>query len=289
MNRKMIILTFVAIALVTLACSININLPITRVKTGPTVTDNINVPLLPSSQTVADVTLKFGAGTLDLQPGTENALISGTATYNVADFKPTVTIDNDNINIEQGNLDINGIPDFRGNIVNDWNLSLGNAPISLVINAGAYMGKFELGGLSIQRLEVADGASNVEVSFSEPNRIEMSSLQYTTGASEVTLTGLANANLNDMIFRSGAGNYTLDFTGELTRDMTVTIESGVSSVTVIIPQGVAAEVITQSGLMNVSTSGSWEQHGDTYQLSGSGHTITINVKMGAGSLHLETK
>jgi hypothetical protein len=117
----------------------------------------------------------------------------------------------------------------------------------------------------------------------------MSSFQYTTGASEVTLTGLANANCDSMTFRSGVGSYTLDFSGELARDMTVSIESGVSSVTVIIPQGVAAEVVTDNALMTVTTSGSWEQNGSTYRLTSSGHTITINVKMGAGSLRLETK
>jgi hypothetical protein len=69
--------------------------------------------------------------------------------------------------------------------------------------------------------------------------------------------------------------------------MDVNIESGVSSVTVIIPRGTNAQVITDSGLMTVSTNGDWQQSGDTYLLTGEGNTITIHVKMGAGSLKLE--
>jgi len=288
MNRKMIILAVVALALVSLACSININLPVTQVKTGPTVTDKIIVPLLADKQAIAEVTLKFGAGNLDLQPGAVSELISGTATYNVADFTPVVTIDSNNINIEQGNLKITGIPNFNRDLVNDWNFSLGNSLLSLVINAGAYTGDYELGGLSIHRLDVTDGASKVNLSFSKPNLVQMTSLNYTTGASEVTLKGLANANTTDMTFRSGAGNYTLDFSGNLQSNMDVTVEAGVSSVTIAIPQGMNAQVLTETGLMTVSTSGSWQQQGTTYSMAGNGNMITVHAKLGAGNLKLET-
>jgi hypothetical protein len=288
MNRKMIALAIVALALVSLACSININLPNIQTKTGPTVIEDINVPFLTDKQAIADITLNFGAGKLNLQPSATSELISGTATYNVADFKPAVTIDSNNINIEQGNLKLIGIPAFNENIINDWNFSFGNSPLSLVIKAGAYTGDFELGGLSIHRLEVTDGASKVNLSFSKPNLVEMTALKYTTGASQVTLTGLGNANITDLSFSGGAGNYTLDFSGQLNRNMTVSIEAGVSTVTIIVPTGVPAQLTTDGSLITVNTSGGWEQSGNTYQLSGSGYTITILAKMGAGNLRLET-
>jgi hypothetical protein len=288
MNRKMIILAIVAIALATLACSININLPPTQTKTGPTQTENINVPLLSNTQAVADVTLKFGAGNLTLQPGATTDLISGTAKYNVADFKPVVTVDNNNITIDQGNPTLNGIPTFNSPVINDWSLSLANAPMSLVIQAGAYKGEYELGGLSLHTLEVTDGAAKATLSFSKPNLVEMTSMQYTTGASEVTIKGLANAYTTDLTFRSGAGNYTLDFSGELRTNMTVTVESGVSQVTIIVPQGVNAQVIAETGLMSVNAGSGWQQNGSTYSLAGTGNTITMHVKMGAGNLVLQT-
>ncbi|MGE5124194.1 MAG: toast rack family protein [Acidobacteriaceae bacterium] len=287
MNRKMILLPVIALALVTLACSININLP-AQVKTGPTQTENIHVPYLADQQAIADVTLTFGAGKLTLQPGAENELISGSANYNVADFKPDITIDSNNIDIVQGNLKITGIPYINQDIINEWELSLGSRPMSLMIKAGAYTGNYELGGLSIHRLEVGDGASSVNMSFSKPNQVEMVSLDYTTGASTVILKGLANANATEMTFRSGAGNYTLDFSGQLKRDMTVNVESGVSSVTIVVPNGVSTNLANKSSLVTVTTSGGWEQHGNSYQISGTGYSLTLNVKMGAGTLQLET-
>ena len=287
MNRKMILLAIVTLTLVSLACTININLP-AQAKTGPTETEEINVPFLADPQAIADVTLNFGAGKLNVQPGAENALISGTAKFNVADFKPKITIDSNNINIEQGNIKLTGIPYINQNIINEWDLSLGNKPISLAIKAGAYTGTYELGGLSLHRLDVTDGAADVKMSFSKPNLVEMVALNYTTGASTVNLSGIANANLTDMSFHSGAGTYTLDFSGQLGRDMNVSVESGISTVKIIIPQGVAANLVNDSSLVTVTTSGEWEQHGNNYQLSGSGYSITLNVKMGAGTLQLET-
>ena len=288
MNRRMILLAVTAIALATLACSININLPSTQVKTGPTVTENINIPLLSDKQAIADVSLNYGAGNLTLQPGATTDLISGTIKSNVPDFKPVVNINGNSVSIEQGNLVFTGIPSFSSDIVNDWSLSLANAPMNLSIKAGAYQGKYELGGLSLHSLDVTDGAAQVNLSFSQPNQVEMSKLQYTTGASEVKLEGLANAYVTDMTFRSGAGDYTLDFSGNLRTDMSVTVESGVSQVTIIVPPGMNAQVVTTTGLMTVSAGSGWHQQGSTYSLSGSGDTITINVKMGAGNLRLET-
>jgi len=283
-----ILLPIIAVALVTLACSINVDLFDTDAKTGPTQIETISVPYLDPSAGTADVTLSFGAGKLNLAPGDENALIAGAATFNVADFRPEVTIQGDEIRVEQGNLDLNGIPSFSDELVNEWDLALGNAPMALTINAGAYSGKFELGGLSLQRLEVNDGAAEVGVSFSERNPVEMSVFRYFTGASNITWEGLANANCAQMLFRSGAGAYKLDFSGGLTRNMMVTIESGVSSITIIVPEGTSA-VLTTNGLLSVSARGDWDEDGNTYMLLGNGPVLTIEVDMGAGNLILESE
>jgi len=92
-----------------------------------------------------------------------------------------------------------------------------------------------------------------------------------------------------MTFTSGAGDYTLSFDGDLQRDASVTIDSGVGTVNIIIPEGVNAQVTFDGGLTTVNTNGKWEHNGNVYTLSGSGPTITITVKMGAGTLNLETE
>ena len=68
--------------------------------------------------------------------------------------------------------------------------------MDLTIESGAYDGTFEFGGLSLNNLTIKDGAANVELAFSEPNLVEMSTFRYETGASDVKMSGLANANFS---------------------------------------------------------------------------------------------
>jgi hypothetical protein len=94
------------LALVTMACSINLNLPLRDVKTGPTQTDEINVPNLSTAGAIADVRLGFAAGKLTLTPGAEGSLVSGTAKYNVEDLKPDVQVSGDQVRIDTGDLNL---------------------------------------------------------------------------------------------------------------------------------------------------------------------------------------
>jgi hypothetical protein len=284
MRNKMLAVVIGALALAAMACNISLNLPVDKIATGPTQTDEINIPV-PADSPVS-LALAFGAGNLDVKPGAAGALVTGEAAYNVPDFKPKITTDGGNVRLETGSLEVDGIPKFGDTVKNDWTLQLGDTLMGLTLQSGAYNGNIELGGLSLSSLEVNDGAANVQVKFSEPNKTEMSTLRYATGASNVRLSGLANANFASMIFRSGAGSYTLDFSGELKRDAVVAIESGISQVVIIVPKDVSARVEFSGGMTSVKTTGNWQKSGKVYLQGGSGPTITITVDMGAGNLEL---
>jgi hypothetical protein len=289
MYKKHLITAILVFALVTMACGINFNLPITEVKTGPKQTDEISVPI-PDSKSTTDLTLSFGAGELNVQPAAQDVLVSGTATYNVPDFKPVIEVSGSQVEIKQGNLEINGIPNFEKNIKNEWDLKINpSSPLNLNIKAGAYSGKYEFGGLSLENLDVTDGASDVNVNFSEANPSDMTKFSYNTGASNVTLEGLGNANFETMVFKGGAGSYRLSFDGEIKQDAVVSIESGISTVTIVVPKGVPAQVTFEGGLSNVQSFGDWTQSGDTYSMEGTGSKLTIIIKMGAGTLELRNK
>ncbi|MDI6768754.1 MAG: toast rack family protein [Anaerolineales bacterium] len=174
MFRKLIPVMLLLALLVT-ACGLQVSLPITP---GPTVTDEISIPL-PDAAKPVNLTLAFGAGTLSLSPGS-NALVSGTTTYNIPDFKPVVTVTGNSIRMAQGNYTLTSIPDFS-NIKNEWELKLGAAPMDLSIEAGAYKADYEFGGLALTNLTVKDGAASVKLAFSAPNKSEMGMLRYETG------------------------------------------------------------------------------------------------------------
>ena len=287
MKNYKILTAFLIFVLATMACGIQINLP-SQIKTGSTVTDEFAAEI-PDSAGPYEVTLSLGAGEIDINPGAENSLISGTVRYNVPDFKPELTTQGDSIFIEQGNLNVSGLPNFDEKVINEWDFKIANEPINLFIRAGAYQGRYELGGLSLNRLEINDGAADVDLGFSKPNTIELKSLDYSTGASSVTLEGLGNANPTTMTFRSGAGSYRLEFTGKMQHDMEVLVESGISSVVIIVPEGVPAEVRFDGGMTDINYFGDWNKEGSYYTQDGEGYKIDIRVKMGAGNLELRNK
>jgi hypothetical protein len=89
-----------------------------------------------------------------------------------------------------------------------------------------------------------------------------------------------------MNFSSGAGDYTLDFSGKLQRDATVTISSGLSNVIVVVSEGMNAIVTVEGGALNVSADSGWSQRGSVYEQDGEGPTLKILIDMGAGNLTL---
>jgi len=278
MNVK-IIVAILVLALASMACGFSIDLP-ERPKAGPDIEESISVADPQSDET--RLTLSFGAGKLTLSPDPQaKNLVEGTALYNVDDLKPKIQKSGDSIEIRQG--DFKRLPLFE-DMKNEWDFKLSDSPLDLTVQAGAYEGSLELGGLALKSLTVQDGASHVDLSFSDPNQTEMSVLRYETGASDVKLTGLANANFSTLTFSGGAGNYTLDFSGELQRDAVVTVESGLGNLSLIIPEDVDTEVTLESTAVNINHSSGWAQNGQTYTQHGSGSTLTIVVKMAAGNL-----
>ena len=268
-------------------CGINIELPFnTEQKTGPSVTDYVQVPI-PDAPSPLDVNLSFGAGKMTLLPNPGEDLLSGTATYNVTDFKPEVTVDENGVTLKQGSLKLNAVPTINETIKNDWSIAIKNHPIELSIKAGGYSGDFEFGGLAISDLHIADGAANVKLKFSTPNTIPMNAFRYETGASNITMDKLANANFQTMIFQSGAGNYNLDFSGLLQRDTSIFIETGLSRLVISVPDGVPARVNFEGPFSKVIMSGDWQQEGNEYYLEGQGPRLNFTVEIKAGTVTLQ--
>ncbi len=283
--RSILVLVILAIPLS--GCGINIELPFkTEQKTGPSVTDMIQVPI-PDAPTPLDVNLSFGAGKMILLPNPGEDLLAGTATYNVSDFKPEVTIDENGVTLKQGNLKLNAVPTIDETIKNEWSIAIKNHPIELNIKAGGYSGDFEFGGLAITDLHIADGAANVKLKFSTPNTTPMNALRYETGVSNISMDKLANANFQTMIFQSGAGNYNLDFSGLLQRDAAIFIETGLSRLVITVPDGMPAEVNFEGPFSKVIISGNWQQVGNEYFLEGQGPKLVFTIETKAGTVTLQ--
>ncbi len=285
---KPLLVVTCALALLAIACSgITVRLPnVQELTLGSTQTTTLNEPLPAGSEPVK-VSLSMGAGQLNVQGGAQ-ALVEGSIKCNVPAWKIVVERAANQVDIRQESNDGYTAP-TTGSIVNEWDLRLGNHPIDLKLSAGAYRGTLDLSGVPLRNLEVMDGASESQIVFSSPNPERMEELSYRTGASTVSLRGLGNARAKQVTFVSGAGTYTLDFTGTASEPTLVSIRSGVSTVRIIVPADAHARLSLGGGLREVSLSGSWTGSGDFYNVAGDGMDLDINVDMGLGQLILETR
>jgi len=276
MARRLLVATAV-IAFAGVACSGSIGLLPTPAARPMTV-EQIDVAQPASAET--RLTITFGAGQLRVSPGAAS-LVEGTAAYNVEQLKPEVIVNGGSVEIRQRQILKLLEP---AEVSSVWDLRLGPAPMDLTINAGAYEGHLELGGLALTGLTVKDGASSVRLSFDKPNPESMQVFRYETGASEVELVGLANANVRTMLVTAGAGNHTLDFGGQLRQDATVTISAGLSNLVLSIPRKIPATVTTETALSNVSVDPSWSADDNRYTQTGTGPGLTIIIRGGLGNL-----
>jgi hypothetical protein len=218
-------------------------------------------------------------------------LIEGSVQYNVAEFQPTVNTTGSKVEVVQGpSGGIRGLP--PKDMINKWNLRFGSgAPMDLSVEAGAYSGAWNLGGVRLQSLKWEEGASKSTITFDAPNPDKMDTFGFTTGASTVKLAGLANLNFGKMNFQSGVGTYTLDFGGKLRRSASVEIKTGISNVTVVVPVGTGARVTLKSAVSNTKTVGSWNNVGSVYTTSKydtAAEKLDISIEMGLGQLTLDT-
>jgi len=279
MNKRILIVLTIII-LTSLACSFNVDVP--KVSTENEQVFTINQPI-PDDREASELEIAMGAGRLNISGGSEE-WVSGEINYNVSLWDPEIYSKANGIKISQETKSQIGIPDNK--VVNDWNIQLGDHPTDLEINAGAYQGDLDFSGVPLTRLSISDGASQGKVRFDRLNPVEMSSLHYATGASQVDLIGLANANVENIYFDAGPGSYTLDFSGDLQKDTKVEINYGLGDLKIIIPKGVPVLIIVEGGLNNVELRGTWNVLGNEYSLDGSGPQLTFDITLGLGKLQL---
>jgi len=192
------------------------------------------------------VTIKFGAGKLDLTSGQED-VFKGNFQYDKSILKP---------NIQYEILGETGILTLSQSIKKDldlpfpykniWNLKLPlGIPLQLYINTATYNGDVDLTNLQIEDFYLNSGASQTNIVFNQPNLIDLKNINIKTGASIIKMLGLANANFNKMNFTGGAGSYTFDFSGNMTKKSKVNINAGAAKIILKIPPAIGIKIIIE--------------------------------------------
>jgi hypothetical protein len=201
------------------------------------------------------VRLLFGAGDLTVEPGEPDRLLYGRFRYNVDEWKPEITFQDDLLSITQGNADRDrGWP--LGNAHNEWQLAFSpDVPIEMNVDVGAGDAEFDLSGLEIEQLDLDLGAGNIEIRFDEPNEADLGDLNLNAGATKLEMTGIGNAGPRRARIQGGVGDIDLGFAGEWTRSAEIDVVAGFGDLTLRLPDDVGVRVEVEGGLANVDASG----------------------------------
>ena len=116
------------------------------------------------------------------------------------------------------------------------------APIDLELRLGAVEADLDLGGMRLDHLKVESGASEATVRFDAPNGERMRALTFAVGAASLRVTRLANANADQIRVQAGVGSVDLDFGGQWSRDVELTLEMALGSATLRVPRDVGIQV-----------------------------------------------
>lgn len=278
--KKQLILVVTTLLMATLACSLQ-NLQLETI--DPQIVF-ISEPF-PGDNFETQLVFKMTGGRFFITPDAEG-LVNGSIKYNVEPWAPEFIRRDHYFEIRQVNpFRITGFP--IGDVENTWELGLTTAlPLDLTIEGGASENNFDLSGLNLTNLKITQGASDTTVRFDAPNPGVIEDFSFTTGASSARIIGLGNANFQSMTMSAGAGNYTLDFTGNLLRDSVVDVKAGVSNFTIVIPSGMSAVVMNKGTVSNVNTQGTWLVTDQSYTTLNEGFTLTINLDLSVGNVNL---
>jgi hypothetical protein len=124
-----------------------------------------------------------------------------------------------------------------------WHLEFSDAiPVSFDVELGAGKGTFNLTGLQVRDFRLSTGASDVMLSFDEPNTTRIDNLTIESGVGQFRSRSLGNANFKRLRFQGGVGSYELDFEGKMPAEVDVDIEVGFGAVTIIVPPEAGARV-----------------------------------------------
>lgn len=172
-------------------------------------------------------------------------------------------------------------------------LRLGTSrPFALTIAAGASTDRLELGGVPIVRLEIKHGAGRLDLDFSRRNPQRLSALKLDIGAGDVEMRRLGNANFDSLAVHGGAGQYVLDFNGQMTRPAQVRLSPAMASVELRLPRSLAAEVISTSHVVSTDADSGFVRRSGSFRTvaadSGEPVMLTVRSSVVLGSLKLVT-
>jgi hypothetical protein len=207
--------------------------------------------------------IKFGLGKLKIGVGAGDKLCLGDFSYDdrwitpEVEYKEAEGVGKLTVSHKGDPLDWISIAltEISKDIIK-WDLRFTDQiPIDLTLNMGANDCDVDLTSLKISALEMNIGATDMDLWFNEPNEIELKSIKVRAGAADLVMKGLGNANMDAFEFQGGAGDFKLDFSGDLKGEVKTKFSMGVGKLDLQVPKSLGVRIKVTSFLGDLNMPG----------------------------------
>ncbi len=207
-------------------------------------------------QDALDVRIKYAVGHFELGRGPDGLLYRLNSRFDENAFKLRSnyleSAQRGKLSIELEGHDRIDLGDFKDYDVKAGSLRLelsNRTPLNLRMELGAVEARLDLGGLRVQELGLETGASDTQISFSEPNPVEAGHCSFKAGAASLKIEALGNSNCRNLSVSGGVGALTLDFSGDWKHDATGEINVGLGAIEIRVPAELGVRIDRRTFLM----------------------------------------
>ena len=235
--------------------------------------------------------LDVNVGQIEVEPGSTDTSFELDMHYNELAFEPQVEF-NREAGIARLSIELEGGgKSFRGLGDNTLFLKLRpDVPLELETNTGIGECNINLTGMKVQSVELQSGVGETKLTMLEPNRITCENVEIASGVGELELVGLGNLAFEELEFRGGIGEATLDFSGTWDTIGEIEIEVGAGSIEILLPRDIGAEVRVSKTFLSDFDLPRFEKKGDTYysdNLDRASKVIKFRINAGIGHVELD--
>lgn len=171
-------------------------------------------------------------------------------------------------------------------------ISLNNSiPLNFDFKLGAGYSKFDMSGLMIKNVKIETGAAETIIICNEENPIVLETIKIDAGLSKLKAYKLGNANFKKLYFEGGVGSYFFDFNGSLRQDSFVSMELGLGSLSMIIPEYVGTTINYNKGFLSSHNFEDFRDIGNGKFISNNynetNRKINISIESGLGNVKIK--
>ncbi|MBD3332846.1 hypothetical protein GF356_08345 [candidate division GN15 bacterium] len=243
------------------------------------------------------VNLDFSAGELRFHPADISSVAEIEIRYDpeVNDYDAHYRVRGD-----RGYLDLESERRSDGDVDTEehrWDIGLSQRyRHNLNMDLGAADIEMDLGGLSIEELMLDVGAASCDIDFSAPTKVRMREINIDAGASSLEMTNLGNARFDELDFSGGVGSFDLDFFGDFEGRSYVSIEVGMGTADIVVPEGLAVRLETEGGgwFSDVDFDEDHfrqvrEEVWETRDFESAEHRLVLDIEVGMGAIDIRVR